>query len=475
MKQLTLENFKAFGNDKAILGDTTAEGKPMNILCYGENGAGKSSIYEAIKYVFHKTRIENEKIPPHLEGVQRENAKRQILIDYRNCMSNNPFIITVNGEPISTFDTSCYNVYMIDGADLAVEKQIDVKKTLKSMYLGHHDIDEEVTQEFLEAIIEETNSVLKDFFFEEVTVEVSLNGPFLLKINDDKQNLHSDDFLQIHFNEAKLHLIVLIIALSSIILMAPLQADQKKILVLDDFITSLDTANRSFLYQYITSCFKSYQIIIFTHNTSFYNLCDHFLKDVQEENEKWLRHGIYEYNHKHYIYAKKKVNRINEIETELINNPEKILDIGNEVRQYFEILLHQLTMLLMAGAKEETTLIIKEISQKSDSRFFHIDNQGISDLRTLFKEINSIMRYAPEDKQWEKVKKAINNFNNITDSADKLSENIQAMYIYQKVVIHQSSHGHEGLPNLSEKEIKASIEVMRKIEDTIKKMKIERI
>ena len=64
------------------------------------------------------------------------------------------------------------------------------------------------------------------------------------------------------------------------------------------------------------------------------------------------------------------------------------------------------------------------------------------------------MRNAPEDKQWEKVKKAINKFNNTTDSADKLSENIQAMFIYQKVVLHQSSHGHEGLPNLSEKEIK---------------------
>lgn len=49
------------------------------------------------------------------------------------------------------------------------------------------------------------------------------------------------------------------------------------------------------------------------------------------------------------------------------------------------------------------------------------------------------------------------------------------MSIYQKVVLHQSSHGHEGLPNLSGKEIKASIEVMKKIEDTIKKMKIERI
>ena len=40
MKQLTLENFKAF-NGKVVIGDTTVEGKPMNILCYGENGSGK--------------------------------------------------------------------------------------------------------------------------------------------------------------------------------------------------------------------------------------------------------------------------------------------------------------------------------------------------------------------------------------------------------------------------------------------------
>lgn len=224
MKQLTLENFKAF-NGKVVIGDATVEGKPMNILCYGENGSGKSSIYEAIKYVFHKTRIENEKIPAHLQGVQRENAKRQILIDYKNNISADPVSITVNGDSMSAFDTSNYHVYMINGDNLIVEKQIDVKKLLKSMYLGRHDIDQEVTKDFLEAIVEETNRVLKEYFFEEVTVEISQNGPFLLKINDDKQNIHSDDYLKIHFNEAKLHLIVLVVALSSIVLMAPPQAD----------------------------------------------------------------------------------------------------------------------------------------------------------------------------------------------------------------------------------------------------------
>lgn len=474
MKQLTLENFKAF-HGKVVIGDATVEGKPMNILCYGENGSGKSSIYEAIKYVFHKTRIENEKIPAHLQGIQRENAKRQILIDYKNNISADPVSITVNGESLSAFDTSNYHVYMINGDDLIVENQIDVKKLLKAMYLGHHDIDQEVTKDFLEAIIDETNRVLKDNFFEEVTVEISQNGPFLLKINDDKQNIHSDDYLKIHFNEAKLHLVVLIVALSSISLMAPPQADQKKVLVLDDFITSLDTANRSFLYQYIISCFELYQIIIFTHNTSFYNLCDHFLKEAPDVGKNWLRQGIYEYNYNHSVYAHKNADRIKEIEAELTAHPEKVLVIGNEVRQYFEVLLHQLSMLLMAGAKEKTTTIIKEISNKCESRFFHVNDQGFSDLSDLFRHINDIMRKAPEDKQWEKVKKAINEFNNATNLADKLSENIQAMKIYQKVALHQSSHGHVGLPDLSEKEIKASIEVMRKIEETIKKMEIERI
>lgn len=45
---------------------------------------------------------------------------------------------------------------MIDGADLAVNKQIDVKQLLKSMYLGHHDIDHEVTQDFVDVIVCET-------------------------------------------------------------------------------------------------------------------------------------------------------------------------------------------------------------------------------------------------------------------------------------------------------------------------------
>lgn len=475
MKKLILANFKAFGQAGAEFGGETSEGKPMNILCYGENGAGKSSVFEALKYVFHRERIERERIAPHLTGQARENARQQVLINYKNKKSTSAVAITINNQPYTSFDTSDYHVYMIASENLEERKQIDVKRLLKSMYLGKHDIDQDVTGEFFDTILGETNRVLEEYFYEDVRLEKSQNAEYRLKVVDEKQGLEYDDDLGLHFNEAKLHLINLLLALSSIMLLAPTGQNKRKILVLDDFITSLDTANRSFLYQYIISCFDKYQVLIFTHNTSFYNLCDHFLKENPEKDTCWLRQGIYEYNHQHYVYAKQGGDRLKQIEDELKANPGRVADIGNDVRQYFEVLLHQFAMMLMAGAREETSKLLYEVTKKGEKRIFHVDEHGISDLRTLYGDIEQIMKDAPADRQWEKVKRAIDKFKNPANSADKLSENLQAMSIYQKVALHQASHGHEGLPDLTEKEIKASIHVLRKLEETIKKMKIERI
>lgn len=474
MKKLILANFKAFGKDGVEFGGVTPDGNPMNILCYGENGAGKSSVFEAIKYIFHRERIERERIEPHLTGQARENARQQILIDYKNKKSPNAVTISINNQPYADFSTSDYHVYMITSENLEERKQIDVKKLLKSMYLGKHDIEQEVTEVFLDTILEEANKVLKECFFEDVKLEKSLNGAFLLKIVDEKQGLEYDVDLGMHFNEAKLHLINLLLALTSIMLLAPVEPTQKKILVLDDFITSLDTANRSFLYQYITTRFSTYQILIFTHNTSFYNLCDHFISEDNNQKDKWLRQGVFEYNNGHEVYNINKSDTIKKLEQRLKFHPGDLHNIGNEVRQYFEVLLHRLALLLMAGAKEETTAVLAEISKKTERRMFKVNGNKVSYMYDLFDSLMNVVANSPEDRQLEIIKKKLNEYAGIQDT-DKLSDNLKAMVIYQKVALHQSSHGHEGLPDLSSKEIKASLTVMKKIEATIDKLKIERI
>lgn len=475
MKKLTISSFKAFGDTPVVFGGETDDGQPMNLLCYGENGSGKTSVYEAIKYAFHKERIERERIPARFQGQERINACRQILIDYKNKKSVADPIIEINGSQFETFNKDSYNVYMLNGNDIKVNGFLDLDVLLKSLYLAKHNIDTELTDESFLCIISEVNLSLKNFFYEGITLTRSQNATFRIVIQDDSQNLISDDHLNLLFNEAKLNLVALLLALESIQLFAPPEKMSKKILVLDDVFTSLDTANRMFLYQYFITKFGAFQIILLTHNTSFYNLCDFFLKEDDKINRRWLRQGIYEYNECHKVYAISTENEIASIESELNNNPENIHSIGNEVRQYFEVLLHRYTILLMAGAKEELSNLLVDIQKKCTIRSFHVTENKIETNNDLIKSIVSVLKDAPPNCQLLRIKKVIDRFNDSNNGVDKLAEQLQAMTIYQKVALHQSSHGHQGLPDLSSKEIKASLVVLRKMEDTIKKMKIERI
>ena len=317
MKDIVIKNFKAFGDDSVKIGGTTKQGVPLNVLCYGENGSGKSSVFEAMKFAFHYNRIKRERNLHHLTGALLTNAQRQIQLDFGHKNAGTNFEIKVNNVDYDIFNASSYHVYMISGDDLESRNQIDVKDLLKKAWLGHHDIDAEFTEDHMNVVMDDVNQQLGNFFFETITVSKSQNGSFLLKIVDTSQGLDQDDDLKMWFNEAKIHLVILLTMLGSVLLLAPKSENDKRILVLDDFITSLDMANRTFLYQCISSRFKDFQVLIFTHNTSFYNLCDHFISEDKGQKDKWLRQGIFEYNNKHVVYTLDKSDTIRKLEQRL--------------------------------------------------------------------------------------------------------------------------------------------------------------
>lgn len=92
--------------------------------------------------------------------------------------------------------------------------------------------------------------------------------------------------------------------------------------------------------------------------------------------------------------------------------------------------------MLMAGAKEETSYLLKEIEKKCDNRSFHITDNAIENLVDLFKSIDNIIHNVRKENQLESIKKKIAKFNSTSESIDKLSENLKAMTIYQKVALH---------------------------------------
>lgn len=93
-----------------------------------------------------------------------------------------------------------------------------------------------------------------------------------------------------YFNEATLSKIALAIRLAVFELKASFMADEgSKLLFVDDLLISFDMVNRMEIAEFLLSYAKDYQMIIFTHDKSFYNL----MSSQIENKENWIFKDLY--------------------------------------------------------------------------------------------------------------------------------------------------------------------------------------
>lgn len=468
MKGIEIRCFKAFNDNSIILGDPDCQ-EDKNILCYGENGSGKTSIYEAIKYFFFKDRIINENVPKYKVGDERKAEIQQLENSYRNnTTTSQKIVIEVDHKSIKDFNFEEQEAYLISSKDLEVSNEIDIQQLLERCYMSGFE-NVAWVDEYIEYVIEEVNRLLDKYFYSDVRICLSQNVGHKIVIKDRKRNLNLDMCLSDNFNESIIHIIKLLIILSFV----TLHQDPRRasLLVFDDIVTSMDNLYRSFLYRYIRNEFKDFQIVFLTHSTSFFNLCDHWINE-KNESDKWIVQSLYEYGGNHKIYTKGKLNT-DILRRKLEDSTPDITTLGNETRQLFEMLVQQFCMFTMIGAKEETDKLISEIAKKESQKYFSVHGNKLSTPNDLLDDIRGLLNKCPKVEQLEKITSAINNFEK--GSFGNMSTWLDEMKIYQKSTLHQASHGHIGLPDITLQEIKASLCVLEQLESTIKKLKIGRI
>jgi hypothetical protein len=241
---------------------------------------------------------------------------------------------------------------------------------------------------------------------------------------------------------------------------------KKRILVLDDFITSLDVANRTFLMRYIFDNFSEFQIVIFTHNVYFYNLIIYLVNDIYTQNEKlnkerWKFANLYEIDGKHRLYIKGATERVVDIRSFYTNGTVNIEDIGNKLRQRFEVLLYELSKLFMIGAVEDSKKILERI-ENGNNLYFN-NKKTASDL--LFELEELIFSENPPNLQ-NRLKHKINPYrqNGFRD----IQEVVNTLKLYQKVTLHPMSHGTMGQNSFTTNEIEESLDLLEKFESYIK-------
>jgi len=457
MNKLKLEKFKAFEGNVIIPLDNR-----KNLLLYGENGAGKSSIYEAIRVIFFNDKIESQLSAQTPEDL--EQLKNELWSSYNNTINNHDFEIEINDISYKAFAKSNYQVFMISIEELVVINKLNLKTLLECFCFHISDIDNLCANQF-QYIQDEVNSALIDFK-ETVSIEIDEEDDFNIKIIDNIKNIQRKSDIKRYFNEAKLNIIVILILLNSIEISKI--GWKSKILVLDDFITSLDSSNRTFLTKYIFEKFADTQILILTHNISFYNLIMYIINDIYVTRDKWTFSNLYEINNSHKLYIKSEIERVRAIKDDFNNLSQtpavaEIENIGNRIRKKFEILLYEYSKLLMIGTVEDSKKILERITQGKPA--YYNNAKTASDL------IDNIEQILAENNQFNlntRLQNEINSYKNT--EFGNFRKTLTELKLYQKVTMHPMSHGVGGMATFTIKEIKESIDLLQKMEDYLKDM-----
>jgi len=313
-----------------------------------------------------------------------------------------------------------------------------------------------------EEIENNVNNQLKNFKEDNIEISIDNEDDFSIKIKDSIRGLDYKDNLSKYFNEAKLNLIVLLLLFESILL--SVDDNKKNILVMDDFITSLDMANRTFLIQYIFDKFDSYQKIILTHNVYFYNLIMYISNDIFRNNNKWLFGNIYEINNIHKLYFKGELT-VNKIKKRYSSNSPDTESIGNDIRKRFEQLLHEISKLFMIGAVEDNKKIIENI-ENNKAIYWKKGETRRDKNKTATNLIYDIEEILESDQLKEDIQSKIEEYK--IDDLSNIKTIIRELKLYQKVTMHPLSHSSDGLYSFTQKEIEKSLLLLEKLEGAIK-------
>jgi len=291
--RIKLSNYRFFH------GDFELPVNGANILIYGENGRGKSSIYRALEYLTDKRfdRIADEKNIFCDEGVPQiefgfSNGKELIIdsdltelptgfdfikglsvfvpmLDYKKLLKVH-FTTAANADSINVYDML---------RELFREfphKESGTLAEIRNFMVYIKELEELVNG----LLLDETNKLIRffdaDFRIDRFAfaMESAADGrpEQTVRIEIDFKDTVIDNY-HAFLNEARLTALAVSLYFAAIkAMMGTLKDDCLKMLVLDDLLISLDMSNRLKLLDILKAEFSDFQTFMFTHDKELFEI-----------------------------------------------------------------------------------------------------------------------------------------------------------------------------------------------------------
>jgi recombinational DNA repair ATPase RecF len=505
IKNIKLKNFKFHNSLEFDIN--------KNCLIYGENGSGKSSIYKALYsnfYYFKDKKIVSDTVDVADKFLHRDFRNEDLKVDIS--FDNETSINRVNNTLENSELLHNQTIYLCDEKVLRkiVAMNMDFYSLVKNELVKHFNklddfliyqlledkvrrlTEERIPRELLEIRVElnrkfketfydyipvdEVNKIIKENLREEFEIEFIIEDAKILnkkltppKISLKVKGIDDKNDLSNHFNEAKLKLISIAIYFA---LAKKYETNSSlKLLVLDDFLTSLDMSNRKLIMGYILDNFGDYQKIILTHNIQFYNLIVRLLKS-REEDRDWDMKNIFlriENSQEIATIVNRDENYLSKAESEL--NDYNLEVSGNFLRKEFERIVNEFEQILELGRVEELDNVIKAL--KNLDNLFPEPSKNLKNISNKFNNIlansstDDSVKYLQLKEEIEIIPNKLRFRNN---ELSFLKGMISKTEFYKNILMNSSSHDDRE-KELYRKEFSNSIKLLKELNKILNNLK----
>mgnify|MGYP003290671758 FL=1 len=460
MNNLKVSHFKCFDSQVELnLPDNS------NLLLCGENGAGKSSLFEAIKFVFYR-----DKILPNVIGIAGpaapiggQQALKRKYFNRRNPQT--PFEILVDREDYEIYNVAKTDAFFISCEDLKKHDKISLDEIFSTLYFPSVVLERK-NEFWSDVFLQYVNDSLHDDFFEEVHLEIQQGDGHCFKVVDEKNGIDECDHLDETYNEAKLDIIFLAIFFQ-LIDFSQIPAEHHKLLVMDDVINSLDMANRGLVAKFIMTHFQDCQILLLTHNVSFYNLFSYAISNYNNRVNTWQKRLLYEIGDTRVLVKDESPETVASIKADFKPENDNCEPIGNRIRKLFEYLLHEYARLMQMGDYMEiSTILEKIINTDAGKIYLQINGDCVYSESDLLRTIKGIADVTQPEHIREYINKQFLNYDS-SEFFKPLVPVLQDMKLFQKLTLHQLSHDQLQTPTFSTKEIECCFYLLEKLEKVV--------
>lgn len=455
INQIILKNIKFFHDETITMSE--------NVLFYGENGSGKSSLYWALKIHFeHLTGIiSNDEKQAFFSSENPKNLRNRNYPEDECSITITPQNTTVLKDTLHFINHQTLSQVFSSELDGAVDffdivnrnwfKKFTLFDNLQSQNLSlgsplANDAKSKFDmslKDIIDRLREKTNIIIQTNF-EEISIQVDFEytdteiGIDALSSVSQVTKLPSIQILvnnilnpQHHFNEAKLKLISLAIHFAIIELSKPTDYNGLRLAVFDDFLQSLDMSYRDVVLDYIFKNFQDYQVIMMTHDLQFYKLLKRKTEFYNVVNgwayknihvRETITKGVVSiepvvYDSKrsdNYMQVAKEALRGNDFET-----------CGNNCRKELEKIIVNLTLDLQLGHKAQLKKFFELFIKREHNHFSHyyFDPQTV---------IKTLLEREVETDTFKKV------------DLGELRECLRKSEFYTNIALNPSSHDDEG-------------------------------